>query len=156
MTRTQLILWASLGALLLPPAASAGPMEDLLATDSAFSALSVAKGRNAAFLFYGAEDVRLFGAGSEAPIYGRAAAGERFVKRSDAGTQLSWTPQHGGLSDDATTGWTDGAWTFLGAPDSNGTRSKATGHYLTVWKKNALGHWKVEADMGTVDPVTTK
>ena len=66
-------------------------MENLLATDSAFSALSVAKGRNTAFLFYGAQDVRLFGTGSEPPIYGQAAV-ERFAKRNDAGPRAELDP----------------------------------------------------------------
>ena len=113
--------------MLLSPAANAGPIEDLLAADSAFSALSVAKGSNAAFLFYGADDVRIFGVGSEPPIYGRAAAVERFARRNDAGTLLSWTPQHAGVSDDGSAGWSDGTWTFLGTPDGKGGRSKATG-----------------------------
>ena len=62
--RAGLIAWAVAGAILLLPAtAGAGPKEDLLAADKAFSDLSVAKGRNAAFLFYLAEDGRLFGVG---------------------------------------------------------------------------------------------
>ena len=154
--REKLILWAILGALLAAPAARAGAMEDLIAADRTFSALSVAKGSNAAFLSYGAEDMRLFGIGNEPPSYGRAAAAERFSERSDAGTILSWIPQHAGVSDDGSAGWTDGTWTFLGAPEPKGERSKATGHYLTVWKKDADGQWKVEADMGTEDPVTSK
>ncbi|MDE2135200.1 MAG: nuclear transport factor 2 family protein [Alphaproteobacteria bacterium] len=142
-------------AISLSPA-QAGPKEDLLAADSAFSALSAAKGSHMAFLFYLAEDGRMFGVGSEPPIYGKAAAVASFAKQSDAGTLLSWTPQHAGLSDDGGAGWTDGVWTFAGAANAKGERGKATGHYLTVWKKDASGRWRVEADMGTVDPASSK
>jgi ketosteroid isomerase-like protein len=66
---------------------------------------------------------------------------------------LSWSPEHVDISKDGTAGWTDGVWTFLGAPDAKGERAKASGHYLTVWKKNMDGQWKAAADMGIKDPV---
>jgi ketosteroid isomerase-like protein len=125
-----------------------------LAADKAFSDLSVAKGSSAAFLFYLAEDGRLFGVGSEPPIYGKAAATKRFAERErghgkPAADVLSWSPEHADAAEDGSVGWTDGTWTYVGAPDT-----KVSGHYLTVWKKDANGLWKVEADMGTKDPVT--
>lgn len=158
--RTGLIVWAFAGAImLLPTIASAGPKEDLLAADKAFSDMSVAKGSNAAFLFYLAEDGRLFGIGSEPPIYGKAAATKRYADQdrgSDdpAANVLSWSPEHADISEDGTAGWTDGVWTFVSAPDAKGERAKASGHYLTVWKKDTHGQWKVAADMGTKNSVS--
>lgn len=157
--RAGLAAWAVAGAIsLLSATASAGPKEDLLAADKAFSDMSVAEGSNAAFLFYLAEDRRLFGVGSEPPIYGKAAATKRFTDRdrgngNPAADVLSWSPEHADLSEDGTAGWTDGVWTFVGAPDAKGARAKVGGHYLTVWKRDANGPWKVEADMGTKDSV---
>jgi ketosteroid isomerase-like protein len=156
--RAGLTMWAIAGAIsLLSAAASAGPKEDLLAADKAFSELSVAKGSNAAFVFYLAEDGRLFGIGGEPPIYGKAAATKRYAERDrgdPAANVLSWSPEHADLSEDGTAGWTDGAWTFVGVPDAKGERATASGHYLTVWKKNTHGQWKVAADMGTKDSVS--
>ena len=156
--RADLIAWAVAGAILLLPAtAVAGPREDLLAADKAFSDLSVAKGSNAAFLFYLAEDGRLFGIGSEPPIYGKAAAAKHFAERGrgqPGADVLSWSPEHADAAKDGSVGWTDGVWTYLGAPDAKSARAKVSGHYLTVWRKSADGQWKVEADMGTKDPVT--
>ncbi len=140
-------------------AAYAGPKDDLMAADKAFSDLSVAKGSNAAFLSYVTDDVRLFGIGTEPPIYGKAAAQERFKTSGNgdpATNVLSWTPANAVLSDDGTIGWTDGVWTFVGAPNAKGERPKESGHYLTVWKKNARGEWKVAADLGTVDLAPSK
>lgn len=140
-------------------AAWAGPKEDLIAADKAFSNLSVAKGSNAAFLAYMADDVRLFGLGTEPPIYGKAAAEERFKTSGNgdpATNVLSWTPASAIVSDDGTVGWTDGVWTFVGAPNAKGERPRESGHYLTVWKKTASGEWKVEADMGTADQAPAK
>ncbi|MDE1985469.1 MAG: nuclear transport factor 2 family protein [Alphaproteobacteria bacterium] len=124
-------------------------------TDRAFSAMSIAKGSNAAFLFYMADDGRIFGIGTEPPIYGKEAAAKRFAEHGNgdpAANVLSWSPEHADVSADATVGWTDGVWTFVGAPNENGVRPKASGHYLTVWKKDAEGEWKLAADMGTMNP----
>ena len=136
-------------ALLAVGPALAGPKEDIAAADKAFSALSVAKGSNAAFLAYLADDGRLFGTGNQPPIYGKAAAVERFKTSSNGDPRtnvLSWTPDNVEVSKDGTFGYSDGRWTFT-AP-----KTKLAGHYMTVWRKVGA-EWKVVADMGTTDPV---
>jgi ketosteroid isomerase-like protein len=141
--------------------AQAGPREDLIAADQAFSRLSVDKGSNAAFLAYLADDGRIFGTGNELPIYGKAEAIKRFADpKSGNGDPrlnvLSWEPDAAGASADGGLGWTDGHWVFESGPDDIGRRHYITGHYLTVWKKDAAGVWKVQADMGTTDPKPAK
>jgi ketosteroid isomerase-like protein len=140
---------------LMPVAAFAGPKDDLIAADKAFSRLSVDKGSNAAFLAYIADDGRIYGTGNEPPIIGKAEATVRFTDpKSGNGDPklnvLSWEPDGVGVSGDL--GWTDGHWVFESGPDGAGRRHHITGHYLTVWKKDAHGAWKVQADMGTTDP----
>ena len=146
---------AALSLALAGTAALADPKDDLIAADKAFSAMSVAKGDSAAFLAFLADDGRLFGTGNRPPLIGRAAA-EASFKSGDSGngakSTLSWAPDFAEISADAALGFTDGHWTFDGAPDAKGQRFHATGHYLTVWRKDASGSWKVAADMGTTDP----
>lgn len=142
---------AGLAALLLCPGLSlAAPKDDILAADKAFSALSVAKGSNAAFLVYLTDDGRLFGTGNQPPMFGKAEAAKRFADpksgNGDPKTAiLSWVPDHAEVSRDGTLGYSDGHWLFV-AP-----KVRATGHYVTVWRK-VDGQWKVAADMGTTDP----
>jgi len=136
-------------------AAYASPREELLAVDRAFSLLSVDKGSNAAFLAYLADDGRLFGSGNQPPIIGKAEATKRFAESGNGDPRLnvlSWEPEDAGVSRDGLLGWTDGHWIFETGPDDLGRRHHVTGHYLTVWSKDAKGAWKVEADMGTTDP----
>jgi ketosteroid isomerase-like protein len=140
-------------------AALAGPKDDLIAADKAFSAMSVTKGDPAAFLAYLADDGCLFGTGERPPVYGKAAYEKIFAGRShdnDSKSILSWVPAEAEISADGTLGFTDGTWTYDGAPDAQGKREHATGHYLTTWKKDASGAWKVAADMGTTDPAPVK
>lgn len=126
----------------------AGPKDELLATDKAFSALSAAKGSNAAFLAFMADDARVYGTGSEAPIFGKAAAVKRFAKSGNGDPKvnvLSWVPDHAEVSKDGTLGTSDGHWLFTAS------KLRLTGHYVTVWR-NQGGTWKFVADMGTTDP----
>ena len=135
-------------ALLVSTAAVAGAADDIMAADKTFSALSVAKGSNAAFLAYITDDARVFGTGNEAPILGKAEAVKRFAKSGNGDPKtnvLSWVPDHAEVSKDGTVGYSDGHWLFE-AP-----KTRLTGHYMTVWRKVG-GQWKVIADMGTTDP----
>lgn len=139
---------------ILSTAALGGPMEDLVAADEAFSAMSVAQGSDAAFLAYIAEDVRLFGTGDEPPMIGKAAAQAHYATRKQNGprtTTLSWTPNNAEVSSDGKLGYTDGRWLFEGK-NSKHVPIHITGHYVTVWRKAPSGEWKVIADMGTTDP----
>jgi ketosteroid isomerase-like protein len=143
---------------LLPVAAWAGAKEDLIAADSAFAALSVQKGEAAAFLASINDEARLFGAGGE-PTVGRKAAeakynSEPFKNSNSAKGTLDWKPMEAYASDDGTLGWTNGHWTFTSAPDDKGQRATSHGHYVTIWRKDKSGAWKVEADIGTTDPET--
>ncbi len=145
-------------AMLSPVLAHAGAKEDILAADKAFSELSVAKGSNAAFLAFMADDARIFGTGNEQPIYGKAVAAKRFQTSGNGDPKsniLSWAPDHADVSGDGTLGYSDGHWLFEGAPDAKGNKLHLTGHYVTVWRKTD-GGWKFIADMGTTDAVPAK
>jgi ketosteroid isomerase-like protein len=139
--------------------AFAAPKDDLLAADRAFSQVSVDKGSNAAFLAYMADDAHIFGTGSQPPIHGKAEAIERFKTSSNGDPKLNvlrWEPETAELSKDGMLGWTDGHWIFESGPNDAGRRMHITGHYLTVWRKDASGAWKFVADMGTTDPAAEK
>lgn len=151
----RLAAFAIAATLSVASAAYAGPKEDLIAADQAFSALSVAQGSNAAFLAYIADDVRLFGTGSGAPLYGKAAVEQSFKTTGNGDPKtniLSWVPDNAVISADGTLGYTDGHWLFAGGLNAQGKGGvRLTGHYVTVWRNEARG-WKVIADIGTTDP----
>lgn len=131
------------------PPLKATPESQLLAADRAFSKLSVERGQPFAFLAVIANDGRLYGNGSEAPVFGKAQAFRRLAHREPG--ILSWEPETARLSGDGTMGWTAGHWRF----SLRGGKA-TTGNYLTVWVKDRRGAWKVQADMGTSDPVPKK
>src|ERR1700690_728978 len=91
--------------------ALAGPKEEMIAADRAFSEMSVKQGAHAAFLAFMADDVRLFDV-DHPPILGKAAAAAYYAaveKKNPTGeknSSLEWTPIEVEASDDGSLGWT--------------------------------------------------
>ena len=142
--------------LLAAPVALAGQYEDeLMAADRAFSKMSSEQGQAAAFLAFMDEDVRLF-RGSGEPIVTRAKAqafyeSDEYKNSGSVKGTLTWEPLEAFASSDGTMGWTNGHWQWLGAPNEKSERAKATGHYVTIWKRQASGEWKFAGDIGNED-----
>jgi ketosteroid isomerase-like protein len=70
---------------------------------------------------------------------------------SDSTRILEWRPEIADVSGDGTMAYTIGTWDFhVRGKDS--AASAGSGHYLTVWRRQADNSWKVLADIGTVHP----
>ncbi|HWA91508.1 MAG TPA: DUF4440 domain-containing protein [Rhizomicrobium sp.] len=137
-------------ALVLPIAAHAGPKEDMMAADKAFSDMSVAKGAHVAFLAYMADDVRLYD-GEHPPIIGKAKVAAYYAANPDAPTdRLEWTPIEADASPDGVLGWTRGTWIYTGK-SADGKDQRATGYYVTEWRRQADGQYKFTLDIGGAD-----
>jgi ketosteroid isomerase-like protein len=128
----------------------AGPKDDILAADKAFSDMSVSKGPHAAFLAYMADDVRLYD-GDHPPIIGKAKVAEYYAANPDGpDDRLEWTPLEADASPDGILGWTRGTWTYTGKNPDGGDQ-KVTGYYVTEWRRQADGQYKFTLDIGGVD-----
>lgn len=132
-------------------AASATPKEEMIAADRAFSAMSVAKGAHAAFLADMADDALVFD-GDHPPIIGKAAAAAYYADREKkdpgyASQRLEWTPLSADASADGTLGYTRGTWA-LTAKKKDGKPLSLTGYYVTEWRRQADGQYKLAVDIG--------
>ena len=74
----------------------------------------------------------------------RAEMGQDFANPD---TKLTWKPTSGQMFDSGTMGFTTGDWEFR-SKDSKGNKVAVKGQYLTVWKKQKDGSWKVLWDGG--------
>ncbi len=124
-----------------------GRAEDLETADRAFAADSAARGQAAwvaAFDPAGALwNRRLQAAQTGDGI--RAAMAPLF----DKGVQIEWAPVASGLSPAGDLGYTVGTSRFT-APDVSGARSEThRGAYVTIWRRQPDGRWKVLFDTGT-------
>ena len=118
-----------------------GPeLQSLVMAERAFARASVADGMREAFLEFLADDAVIFRPG---PVEGR----QWFEARPPAEGRLSWEPLFADLSRDGDLGYTTGPWQFL-PPDGE----PSYGHYVTVWRKQPGGEWRVAADIGVGHP----
>jgi ketosteroid isomerase-like protein len=112
-------------------------------------AQDTAKGGGKAFASWFAEDgVTL--ANGKAPVRGRAAIAAQ-ATWDPKSYQLTWTPQGGQMSPSGDMGFTWGHYEGH-ARDSNGNTITTSGRYMTIWKKQPDGTWKVALDSSSDEP----
>lgn len=122
-----------------------GPADshELLAADSAFAAMSVARGAKAAFVAFAADDAVTLGPGAAPVNHGRDAIGATFAD-FPADAVLEWAPVAADVAGSGDLGCTVGEALVKG----RGSYSK----YLTIWKRQPHGTWKFVADGGNARP----
>jgi len=115
---------------------------ELLATDAAFSAMSVEDGSGPAFEHFAAPSAIAAG---ETLIFGPEAIGEAFTGGPD--DLVSWAPRFVDVAGSGDLGFTVGDATFelAGIPPFY-TK------YLTVWRRMNDGQWRFVADLGNSRP----
>ena len=69
----------------------------------------------------------------------------------DTAQVLDWRPVEAEISGDGTMAYTIGTWDYY-TRGRDSAKSAGSGHYLTVWRRQADKSWKVIADIGTQHP----
>jgi ketosteroid isomerase-like protein len=124
----------------------------LLQTDLAFSRVSEEKGAAAAFYEFLTPEATSLPPGSF-PIKGREAIRVHW-SASPQGV-LTWKPAEAEVARSGELGYTWGTYEFsVNGPD--GRPQISYGKYVTIWKKQADGSWKVLLDTGNSSPPPTQ
>lgn len=112
-------------------------------------AADTAKGGGPAFSSWFAPDAVTL-ANGKPPVVGRdvIAAGATWSPKS---YQLTWTPEGARMGPKGDMGFTWGHYQGV-AKDQEGNPVKTTGRYMTVWKKQSDGSWKVALDASNDGP----
>jgi ketosteroid isomerase-like protein len=80
-------------------------------------------------------------------IRGHDAVRELMAGLDDPSTSLTWQPLRAVLAASGDLGWTTGQYVSEATlPD--GTVRRAQGRYVTIWRRQADGTWKVVMDLG--------
>lgn len=129
-----------------PHAAPADPAA-LLAADRAFDSATAASRLEGWVTFFA-------DSGRQTDRHGDFVIGHAAIRShmehflTDTTLSLRWQPDHARISDDGTLGYTMGkAETRKRQGDSTVVVGRS--RYLTVWRHQADGSWKVDADLGT-------
>jgi len=102
-----------------------------------------------AFADWFAEDGVALGNGA-APLVGRVAIAKS-ANWDPKAYQLTWTPTDATMGPSGDIGYTWGH--FEGhSKDANGNPVTTTGRYITIWRKQPDGTWKVVLDAGANEP----
>jgi ketosteroid isomerase-like protein len=103
----------------------------------------------AGFVSWFAEDGVALGNG-QPPVIGRVAI-EKSANWLPKNYQLTWTPTDAQMGPSGDMGYTWGH--FEGrSKDASGNPVLTSGRYMTIWRKEADGSWKVVLDAGANEP----
>ena len=102
--------------------------------------MNLEQGTRAAFLHYLAEDAVVFRPG---PVNGK----EVWTKRPDGGISLKWTPKFVWVARSADLAYSSGPAEWRKAKEDE--KPFGYGQYITIWKKQKDGEWRVALDVGS-------
>jgi ketosteroid isomerase-like protein len=144
-----LIILALLALVIVVTAQTANhqaTLNALVKAERAFCKTSIAKGTREAFIQHLADDAVLFRP--------HAVAGKPWTIASPARPGLlTWWPIYADAARSGDLGFTTGPYEFRrNGPDD---KEVFTGNYMTIWRKQADGAWKVVIDFGISNPPPT-
>jgi ketosteroid isomerase-like protein len=119
-------------------------LSSLIDTERAFAATSVAKGTRDAFLANLSDESIIF---RPTAVRGKAW----FEGRPAVAGSLSWEPEFADIAASGDLGYTTGP--YENRPQG---QSSSFGHYVTLWKKQPDGRWKIAVDYGISHSQTVK
>lgn len=128
---------------------SVSPGKALLFDLEAKFAKATAEGGGKAFSQWFAEDAVTLSNG-EAPVHGREAIAKQATWLAKD-YQLTWTPTDAILSPAGDMGYTWGHYEGH-SRDAQGNPLVTAGRYLTIWRKQTDGSWKVALDASNNEP----
>lgn len=143
--KTVIAGWILLCAFACAVAAQAGEkpaeipepaLQELVLAERSFARASIESGIRDAFLEYLAADSVIFRPG---PLAGRPW----FEQSPPVEGTLSWEPVFADVSRRGDMGYTSGPWQF-----TSGDGEPAHGHYVSIWKKQDDGAWRMALDIG--------
>src|SRR4051812_39662811 len=137
MLRVLTVLFASV--VILRAEAPAEALRAMVDAERKFYTTGQEKGTRAAFLEFLAEDGIVFRPG---PVNGREAWNER----AETGLDLVWEPTFAAISRSADFGYDSGPAKWR---EKKGQGNfTGFGHFISIWKKQKDGSWKVALDCG--------
>jgi ketosteroid isomerase-like protein len=121
----------------------ADAVRDIVNAETRFAEFAREHGTRAAFLEFLADDAVMFDPG---PVKGK----ELWNKRPENDSLLEWQPAFAALARGCDLGYDTGPWQWR--KDKGTETAEAHGHFVSIWKREADGQWKVALDFGIDHP----
>jgi ketosteroid isomerase-like protein len=143
----SIVATAIVSAVFMAPQAEVpAALQTMADTERAFAEACTRKGIRDSFLEYFADDAVAF---NPAPISAKERLRSR-PARPFGEAELRWEPRTGDVAASGELGWLTGPSTFTDHTDAN-ARPQA-GNYLSVWRRQPNGEWRVFIDIGSQPP----
>jgi ketosteroid isomerase-like protein len=136
----------SIAAAVQPPAQTPGALESLANAERAFAKTATEKGIRDSFLEFFDENAIAF---NPAPVSATARLRSR-PSRPFSEYELRWEPRTGDVAASGDLGWLTGPSTFI--DHTSATATPQHGNYLSVWRRQSGGPWRVFIDIGSDPP----
>ncbi len=151
MSKPAAFLFAALSAGLFSVNAQqerpADAVRAIVDTETHFFEHARDHGMRAAFLEYLADDGVIFDPG---PVNGK----EAWEKRAESDALLAWQPTFAAVARGADLGYDIGPWAWSKVKGQE--KPDAYGQFVSIWKKQGDGRWKVALDYGIDHPQFTE
>lgn len=72
---------------------------------------------------------------------------------ADTSVHVAWHPVYATLSVSGDLGYTYGYYRWTSRDDKGAPAPPSEGKFLTIWRRDAAGHWRVVVDTGNAGPV---
>jgi ketosteroid isomerase-like protein len=122
---------------------------EIFETDIAFARMSSEQGPAAAFAAF------TITRSAHLPPSGPPIIGNQAISQFMAGapnSTLQWRPEHAEAAMSGDVGWSWGSYESR-TPDPSGGRAQITrGRYVSIWRRQVGGAWRVILDIGNVAP----
>ncbi len=136
----------SITASAQPPAPMPSALESLANAERAFAKTAIEKGIRDSFLEFFDENAIAF---NPAPVSATARLRSR-PGRPFSEYELRWEPRTGDVAASGELGWLTGPSTFI--DHTSATPTPQHGNYLSVWRRQSDGPWRVLIDIGSEPP----
>ncbi|MEX0892116.1 MAG: DUF4440 domain-containing protein [Gemmatimonadota bacterium] len=123
-----------------PPDAS-----ELMEADRAFAGAVARVGRDAWVSWFAEDGAQIQEGVGE--VRGHEAIRELMAGLDDPGYSLTWEPLRADIADSGDLGWTTGTYRSA-MTDADGNVRRGEGRYVTIWRRQSDGTWKVVMDLG--------
>jgi ketosteroid isomerase-like protein len=124
-------------------------LQSLVNVERAFSKMAKEKNTRDAFLTFFADNA-VTSAPGKGPRIGKKHLEEQPANES----WLYWEPVYTDIASSGDFGFNTGPWEFR--QSRNDEKPVAFGHFVSIWKKNQQGEWKVAVDIGIAHPQATE
>jgi len=129
--------------------ASAANADTLRHLEAEFMKAAAERGSAGYMSYYAADAVELPNGADALPGKDTIAKTMGFLDQKD--NHLTWTPVYADMAASGDLGYT--YWTYIfTSKDKNGNPVEEHGKYVSIWKKQKDGAWKVVLDMGNSSP----